>query len=314
MAGAGAGSAISDKFYFLEFIMNNLTKRLITGPLILAGVAAAGCWAPSAVNCGVLVAIAVLAILEFYHLLDLAGIPSFRIMGAAFSAVLIAATWASYAFNVAFLAGEQELAVMFGLVIAILVRQFPQKFNQQPLATMACTLLGFLYVPFLFNYFTKLAFAWEPVGPLGIASETGRLLVFYLIAVVKFTDVGAFAVGMRWGRHKLIPRISPAKTWEGFAGGILAGLATSLAFCWIVGGRFGAVTMHIHDAVALGILLPVVGTFGDLTESMLKRAASAKDSSAIVPGMGGFLDVLDSLLFAVPVMFLYTKLFLVALR
>lgn len=292
--------------------MNNLQQRLISGPLILAGVTAAACWAPSVVNCAVLIAIAGLAILEFYHLLDLGGIPSFRVMGVVFSVLLIATTWASYAFGTVFLAGELEQGIVFGLVIAILIRQFPQKYNDQPLATMACTLLGFLYVPFLFNYFTKLAFAWEPVGFLGTASATGRLLVFYLIAVVKFTDVGAFAVGMRWGRHKLIPRISPAKTWEGFFGGILAGLATSLVFCWLAGGRLGSVTMHLHDAIALGILLPVVGTIGDLTESMLKRAASAKDSSALVPGMGGFLDVLDSLLFAAPVMFIYAKLFLAA--
>ncbi len=294
--------------------MNNLSKRLISGPLILAAVMAAAFWAPSLILCAVLVMIAGLAILEFYHLLDLRGIPSFRILGVVFSMALIAATWASYAFGTVFLAGELEPIIMFSLVIAILVRQFPQRFNDQPLATMSCTLLGFLYVPFLFNYFTKLAFAWEPVGLLGPASVTGRLLVFYLIAVVKFTDIGAFAVGMRWGRHKLIPRISPAKTWEGFAGGIVTGLITSLVFFWIVDGQFGSVTMRVHDAIALGILLPVIGTFGDLTESMLKRAANAKDSSAIVPGMGGLLDVLDSLLFAVPIMFIYAKLFLTTVR
>jgi phosphatidate cytidylyltransferase len=292
--------------------MNNLYKRLISGPLILGAVVVAAYWAPSVSICVILATIAGLALMEYYHLLDLAGIPSFRIMGAVFSILLIAVTWMSYAFNMAFLAGEQELVVVFSLVIAILVRQFPQKHNEQPLATMACTLLGFLYVPFLFNYFTKLAFAWDPVGLLGTAGSTGRLLVFYLIAVVKFTDIGAFAVGSRWGRHKLIPRISPSKTWEGFFGGILAGLLTSLVFRWLAGGHFGVVTMHMHDAIILGLLLPVMGTFGDLTESMLKRAANAKDSSGIVPGMGGMLDVLDSLLFAAPVLFVYARFILAA--
>ena len=293
--------------------MNNLHQRMISGPLILAAVLAAGYWAPTMSICVALAAIACLALMEFYHLLDLAGIPSFRIMGAAFSVLLIAVTWAAYSFHADFLAGEQELVIMFSLVIAILVRQFPQKYNTQPLATMACTLLGFLYVPFLFNYFTKLAFSWEPVGWLEPVGATGRLLVFYLIAVVKFTDIGAFVVGSRWGRHKLIPRISPGKTWEGFFGGILAGLITSLAFRWLLDGQFGIVTMPVRDAVILGVLLPVMGTFGDLTESMLKRAANAKDSSRIVPGMGGMLDVLDSLLFAVPALFIYAKLFLVAI-
>ncbi len=271
-------------------------------------------WAPAVIICVILVTIAGLTILEFYRLLDLGGIPSFRILGVLFSMVLITATWVSYAFGTTFLAGEREQVIMFGLVVAILVRQFPQRFNNQPLATIACTLLGFLYVPFLFNYFTKLAFAWQPVGMFGVATATGRLLVFYLIAVVKFTDIGAFFVGRRWGRHKLIPRISPAKTWEGFAGGIVTGLITSLVFFWVVDGQFGSVSMRLNDALVLGILLPVMGTFGDLTESMLKRAANAKDSSAIVPGMGGLLDVLDSLLFAVPVMFIYAKLFLTTVR
>ncbi len=294
--------------------MNNFQQRLFAGPLILAAVVAAAYLAPSALICAVLAAIAGLALREFYHLLDLAGIPSFRVLGGVFSALLIAGTWAAYSFRADFLAGEQELIIMFSLVIAILVRQFPQKYNPQPLATMACTLLGLLYVPFLFNYFTKLAFAWGPVGWLEPADATGRWLVFYLIAVVKFTDIGAFVVGRRWGRHKLIPRISPAKTWEGFFGGILTGLIISLVFRWLLDGQFGAVVMAARDAVILGVLLPVIGTFGDLTESMLKRAANAKDSGQIVPGMGGLLDVLDSLLFAAPALFIYAKLFLSVTR
>lgn len=304
MANAGAGLAIP---------MNNLQKRLISGPSILVVILAAAYWAPAVSICVVLAALAGLALMEFYRLLDLQGIPSFRIMGVVFSVLLIAVTWASYTFNVAVMAGEWELFVILGLVIAILVRQFPQKNNDQPLATMACTLLGFLYVPFLFNYFTKLTFSWEPIGVLETVSPTGRLLVFYLIAVVKFTDIGAFAVGNRWGRHKLIARISPGKTWEGLAGGILTGLITSLVFQWIAGGQFGVVTMRVHDAMILGVLLPVMGTLGDLTESMLKRAAKAKDAGGIIPGMGGMLDVLDSLLFAVPALFLYAKCFLVTM-
>jgi len=293
--------------------MNNLQKRLISGPSILAVILAAACWAPSVSICVGLASLAGLALMEFYRLLDRQGIPSFRIMGVIFSVLLIVVTWVSYTFSVAVLAGEWELFVIFGLVIAILVRQFPQKNNDQPLATMACTLLGFFYVPFLFNYFTKLIFFWEPIGFLEPVSPTGRLLMFYLIAVVKSTDIGAFTVGKRWGRHKLIARISPGKTWEGLGGGILTGLITSLVFRWIIGGQFGVVTMHVHDAMILGVLLPVMGTFGDLTESMLKRAANAKDAGGIIPGMGGILDVLDSLLFAVPVLFLYAKCFLVTM-
>lgn len=292
--------------------MHNLQKRLLSGPSLIAAILIIAYWAPSASIGTLLAAIAVLALWEFYQLLDRQGIPSFRIMGAAFGVALIILTWGSYSFRLANLASEQEMFVMFSLVIAILLRQFPQKNNQQPLATMACTLLGFLYVPFLFNYFTKLAFAWEPSGWLGTVSTTSRLLIFYLIAVVKFTDIGAFLIGSRWGRHKLIPRISPSKTWEGVIGGVAAGLLTSLIFCWALNGQLGSLNMALHDAIILGIFLPIMGILGDLTESMLKRAAQVKDTNKLIPGMGGVLDVLDSLLFAAPALFIYAKYILAA--
>ena len=290
--------------------MTGLTKRIVSGLSLVAAILLAATWAPSFCICALLCAIVTIALLEFYHLLDAMTIPSFRIMGVAVSILLIAGTWLALTLKTTVLAGEHELIILFVIIIAVLIRQFPQKYNAQPLATMACTLFGILYVPFLFNYFTKLAFTWEcpswmsPVGP------TGRLLVFYLIAVVKFTDIGAFVIGSRLGRHKLIPRISPGKTWEGFIGGVAVGLLVSLGVYFLVGGQFGVITMRINDAILLGILLPVMGTVGDLTESMLKRAANSKDASHLVPGMGGALDVLDSLLFGAPTLYMYTKIVL----
>ncbi|NLB60665.1 MAG: CDP-archaeol synthase [Lentisphaerae bacterium] len=291
--------------------MSSFQQRWMSGVGLVALLLLIAYGAPAVVVCGVLIIVALRALLEFYRLLDHQGIPSFRILGAGFSVALIGTTWASYVFQSRLLTAEQEMFVMFGLVIAILVRQFPQKNNAQPLATMACTLLGFLYVPFLFNYFTKLVFAWDAHGWLGTIGATGRWLVFYLIAVVKCTDVGAFLVGRRWGRHKLIPRLSPAKTWEGVIGGVATGLLVSLVFRWLLGSQFGYAQMLVRDALVLGLLLPVLGIFGDLTESMLKRAAKSKDTGGFIPGMGGLLDILDSLLFAAPLMFVYAKCFLV---
>ena len=85
------------------------------------------------------------------------------------------------------------------------------------------------------------------------------------------------------------------------------GLVTSLLFFFIVQGNFGIITMNIRHAVILGMLLPFMGIIGDLVESMLKRSAGAKDSSSIIPGLGGVLDIIDSLLFACPVFYIYTK-------
>jgi len=290
--------------------MTALAKRIASGLCLGAAFLLVANWGPSLSICALLCAIATIALLEFYKLLDAMEIPSFRIMGVVASILMITGTWLSLTFKTAVLAGEHELIILFVTIIAILIRQFPQKNNDQPLATMACTLFGILYVPFLFNYFTKLAFTWESPSWINPIGSTGLLLVFYLIAVVKFTDIGAFVIGSRLGRHKLFPRISPSKTWEGFFGGVAAGLLVSLCVYFTVGGRFGVITMQIYDAIILGIILPVMGTVGDLTESMLKRAAKSKDAGQLVPGMGGALDVLDSLLFGAPALYMYVKILL----
>ena len=290
--------------------MTTLNKRIVSGLCLGAAFLLAANWAPSLTVCALLCAIATIAVLEFYKLLDAMVIPNFRIMGVVASILLVAGTWLSFTMQTAALAGEHELIILFVTIIAILIRQFPQKNNPQPLATMACTLFGILYVPFLFNYFTKLAFAWDCPSWLDPISPTGRWLVFYLIAVVKSTDIGAFVIGSWLGRHKLIPRISPGKTWEGFIGGVAFGLLVSLGVYFLAGGHFGVIRLSIYDALILGVLLPVLGTVGDLTESMLKRAANSKDAGRLLPGMGGALDVLDSLLFGAPALYMYIKIML----
>lgn len=124
--------------------------------------------------------------------------------------------------------------------------------------------------------------------------EKGLLLVLYLIAVSKMVDNGALLVGSLWGRHKLAPKISPAKTLEGVGGGLLAGIATSVLlgpsctnsswpFFLIFGGVIGALSV-----------------LGDLAESVLKRKAGVKDSGSLLPGIGGVLDLMDSVLLSAP--------------
>ena len=177
--------------------------------------------------------------------------------------------------------------------------------------TVACTLLGVLYVPFLLNFFVRLCFTWREGGLSDPVGLTGGLLGIYLVAVVKFTDIGAFFTGRRFGKHKMFPRISPAKTWEGFAGGVAAAVLVSVGFFMATRGAFGTIPFRLHDALILGVLLALVGVVGDLFESMLKRASGIKDSGDSIPGMGGLLDVLDSLLFSVPLMYGYVILFLI---
>ena len=129
------------------------------------------------------------------------------------------------------------------------------------------------------------------------SSLSGMLHLIALIAIIKFADAGAYFAGKSFGRHKLIPSISPGKTIEGLVGGMLLSVAVAyfflrvlLPWCGVPGGA------TLWGPALLGCLLTMVGLVGDLLESMVKRTVVAKDSGALLPGLGGVWDVTDSLL------------------
>ena len=167
-----------------------------------------------------------------------------------------------------------------------------------PVTTAALAMLGLLYVPFLFNFVALLAFL-----PGDMAQN--RYLLIYLLAVTKFSDVGAYVIGSLIGRHKMIPRISPGKTWEGFGGAIAVSTGASLVFVHFFGAHM--YDMNALHAVILGVVLSSTAVIGDLIESLFKREAGVKDSGKFFPGIGGTLDLLDSLLFNAPIMYLYLR-------
>jgi len=253
----------------------------------------------------VILALTAVATWEFYSLLNVANIPNFRFIGLAGGLLLQLTTWYTYRHpSIRIAPGQWQLFVLLAVVVFVLLRAFSQKNNDQLIITIAGTLLGILYVPFLFNFMISLLMGW------GWQPKDGRYLILFMLLVVKWSDAGAYFVGCSIGKHKMIPRISPGKTWEGTAGGITTGLLVSFLFYFISKGSMGVVHFTLLDALLLGLLLPLFGTLGDLTESLFKRAAGMKDSSRMVRGMGGLLDVLDSLLFTAPLLYVYAKLFL----
>ena len=293
-----------------------LLKRIISAVLLLGSAALLLFLLPAVTGVAVLMAAAVLGLLEFYGIMHKTGIRTFRLLGIGNGLTLMAGLFLAVNAktllpdSAARVAAEAPLLLFAVIVFAVCVRQFPQKDNPQPLATIAGTMMGILYVPFLLAFIIFLAFRWEPVTWSQPFGNTARALILYLVVVVKSSDIGAFVVGRTFGRHKLFPRISPGKTWEGLAGGLVAGvLMSGLIFWWLADGRpyaaFGRLLVTRTDAWVLGAVLSAIGVVGDLIESLLKRSAGLKDSGCTIPGMGGILDVLDSLLFAAPALYFY---------
>jgi len=134
---------------------------------------------------------------------------------------------------------------------------------------------------------------------LGIRIDVGLWPVLMFVFTVKCSDIGAYTLGKTFGKHKLAPRVSPGKTWEGMVGAIVAASLVSVAFATVFG------IMAVWAALAFGACMAVAGQLSDLAESMLKRSAQQKDSSNHVPGFGGILDVIDSTLFAAPVAYVF---------
>jgi phosphatidate cytidylyltransferase len=129
--------------------------------------------------------------------------------------------------------------------------------------------------------------------------------VLHFILVTKFSDLGAYVTGSLFGKHKMIPRISPGKTWEGFAGAVVISTLISVGYVKLAHSKVPEMT--VPHAVALGILLSSTAVIGDLIESLFKREAGVKDSGRLFPGIGGILDLMDSLLFNAPLMYLYLR-------
>ena len=189
---------------------------------------------------------------------------------------------------------ETTFLILF--VLGLCTRQFFSKSNTAGILAISTTLFGLMYVPWLLNFIQKINF---------FPKVDGHYYLLYFVLITKFSDTGAYAVGSLIGKHKMIPRISPAKTWEGFGGAIVVSTLASLIFTHVFKDKMAG--MNPFHAVVLGVVLSVCAVVGDLIESLFKREAGVKDSGKFFPGIGGILDLLDSLLFNAPIMYLYLR-------
>jgi phosphatidate cytidylyltransferase len=276
-----------------------LKHRVVSGILMAGALLAALYFLPPEGAVVVLALFCALGLWEFSTLLAAGGIPHFRWTGIVGGIVLLVSTWWFHDAESG-LDPDVEAMVLFGIAAVVFIRQMFQPI-ERALQGMAATLLGMIYVAWLFNFLNKLL--------LVFGFTEGRLLIFYLALVVKLTDVGAFFVGCRLGGKKFFPRISPAKTWSGVVGGMTTGVAFSVLGWLVIHPMMPGLNFLWYDALILGVLLSAAGIAGDLIESMVKRASGVKDSGTIIKGMGGFLDVVDSLMFTAPILYIYMRLF-----
>jgi phosphatidate cytidylyltransferase len=189
---------------------------------------------------------------------------------------------------------ETSFLILF--VLGLCLRQFVSRSNTAGIVAISTTLFGLMYVPWLMNFIQKINF---------FPQVEGHYYLLYFLLITKLSDTGAYATGSLIGRHKMIPRISPGKTWEGFVGALVFSTVASLLFVHFFGDRMAG--MNWKHATILGIILAIGAVIGDLIESLFKREAGVKDSGKFFPGIGGILDLLDSLLFNAPIMYVYLR-------
>ncbi len=260
-------------------------------------------------------AVASIGLLEFYYMLEQKGFNPLKKWGIIFSVLYI---FVIYLVSIKSFLQVEDVALM-PIYLAILTVTIIITFKQNietSLTTLISTLAGFFYVTWLLSFILRIIL-WR-----GVEQMDGRFFFLFFVVVVKCTDIGAYFIGSWLGKHKLAPKISPKKTMEGSVGGAI--------FSTVLGAILACTLQSVHPVFAqvaekilpgagiwlvilLGgfaaFILSTLGQFGDLAESIWKRDAKVKDSGGYIPGMGGVLDVLDSLLFAAPLMYILMKIF-----
>ncbi len=235
------------------------------------------------------------AVWEYYNIAQTKGVEPLVTMGSMYSVAYVFATFLSINLNCPM--------VLPGIVLVLmLLNGFLFFFftGRDPFVNLAITLfpIGYLILPL--SCMIKINFFFQD----GI--QDGRWWLLYLLFVTKTTDAGAYFIGKLVGRRKMTTYISPKKTWEGAIGGFLTAIFLSLCF-WIFAQTTIAMELTFIQSVGLGCSIGVLAQLGDLAESLLKRDVGVKDSSRI-PGLGGMLDIVDSLVFTSPMLYLFLKL------
>lgn len=239
---------------------------------------------------------AVLTQYELYGMLLRMGQHPFRRLGVMLGAAMLLGSYAQRTLAPGLpISGPGLMASLMALAVIICcIRLLYERDPAHRVDTLASTLFGIAYVPFMFHFLIEIFFLHEN-------ANHGLMLVVWLVVVVKFCDTGALLVGTAFGRHKMSPTISPKKSWEGLVGGVaVASLAGALLVHFFGPRNLYPANFTVFWSAVAAVPIALIGVVSDLVESMIKRAADIKDSGKSVPGIGGAFDLTDSIILTAP--------------
>jgi phosphatidate cytidylyltransferase len=291
--------------------MSNLAKRVLVAVIAIPVICYIIIFKPFGLL-GLILIVALLAVHEFYSLAKAKGFVAQILIGMTLTAlIVISFAHVQLLRAVAFLHLHLSIAtltiyllplIMIAGVIAVFTSELFKGYPN-PLVQVSVTIAGAVYIGFgLGAFFGIREILYDANG----SSSNSAFFLIMLLASIWICDSAAFFVGRKFGRHKIAKSISPNKSWEGGIAGLVAAIAA-----WLVARAFigGFEEVLVSTAIAMGMIVGVFGQIGDFAESMLKRDAGVKDSSTLIPGHGGVLDRIDSILFVAPLTYLYLQLF-----
>ncbi len=264
-----------------------LVTRTFSSIVLIAAVAAS--LAIDWVNGLVTVGFIILGLHEFFSMLEHKGIQTYRYFGTTMGAIIPLSIILRFEPTKSW----EFLFIVLALLFLIIM-QFKRRDHSGVVVAISTTIFGILYVSWFASFMIKIRFM-----PAGLGFLSGLLII------TKLGDIGAYLIGSRFGRRPLIPHISPKKSVEGSIGGLVFSVLASFGCNALSFLPFP----YVH-VFFIGIALGVLGQLGDLSESLMKRDCKIKDSSDVIPGIGGVLDLIDSLLFTAPAFYFYLSLVL----
>ena len=257
-----------------------LIKRLVMSVVLLTVAGYAIYFAPNWFFLLILEGFILIAMWEYFDLAEKTGLVINRYLGLVFAGLL----------PLAYYTAAESLIIVIA-ILTIFIFNFHRRLRDQALANTAITLFGILYVAWALSFMAKIKWL-----------DHGAEWITYTILVVKMGDAGAYFVGKQFGRNKFAAHISPNKSVEGAVGGFAVSVLLSLA------SRVYLHHVPLVYLLLLGVVVGILAQLGDLAESLIKRTVNVKDSGNW-PGLGGMLDVLDSLLFATPAVYYFIQVF-----